>query len=85
MTTLEESNATASRVLKELPQADWAHIGTHGFFNSFGMEREDRQRKSTLENWTFHVVGLPRTSAEYGTRRPLAYTGLVLAGANGAL
>jgi CHAT domain-containing protein/Tfp pilus assembly protein PilF len=82
---LSGRDADVSRLLRELPQARLAHLATHGFFNQKEFQREQQRalqqstellRSGTIES---ERVGL-RIST--GASNPLAYTGLVLAGAN---
>jgi tetratricopeptide (TPR) repeat protein/CHAT domain-containing protein len=85
ITPLSGPAATAARLLAELPKARFAHLATHGFFDEGRLTEEHRRQRAELERlrrgYTFSEGrNLPRVGL--GTRSPLAYTGLVLAGAN---
>jgi CHAT domain-containing protein/tetratricopeptide (TPR) repeat protein len=69
------AEASARRVLAELPGARYAHFATHGFFAG----REFRSALQVDEG-EFHRDGHERASA--GARNPLVLSGLVFAGAN---
>jgi CHAT domain-containing protein len=56
-------------------------LGTHGFFNAEGLLRERRQHEQLLRSWDFRS-GRSGVPSGWGRRSPLAFTGLVLAGAN---
>jgi CHAT domain-containing protein len=85
LTPLTGADATASRLLAELPRARYAHLATHGFFDEAGLSAENRERKKQLDklraSYEFKK-GRVTGRAGLGARNPLAYTGLVLAGAN---
>jgi serine/threonine protein kinase/CHAT domain-containing protein/WD40 repeat protein len=74
-TSLTKSDASAERVLAELPKARYAHLATHGFF-------ADPSFRSVLQldPGLFEVRGLERVGA--GALSPMVLSGLVLAGAN---
>jgi CHAT domain-containing protein len=78
---LEGSAASSARLLEELPRARLAHLATHGFFNERAFRAERGRREEQLRTWQFQT---DRTTglAGGGAKNPLAYTGLVLAGAN---
>jgi CHAT domain-containing protein len=82
---LADRNAGVLRLLRELPQARLAHLATHGFFNEreFRREQQRAQQQTTdllrSQDLLTDQVGLRITA---GAASPLAYTGLVLAGAN---
>jgi CHAT domain-containing protein len=78
--TLDRSTATPQRLRAELPKAVFAHLATHGFFAEAALAEEKRQIQKQLENYQFQMekVTLP---VGLGAQSPLAYTGLVLAGA----
>jgi CHAT domain-containing protein len=69
------TDASARRVLAELPRVRYAHLATHGFFAG----REFRSALHIAES-DFHRDGHERASA--GARNPLVLSGLVFAGAN---
>jgi CHAT domain-containing protein len=68
-------DASAARVVAELPKARWAHLATHGFFADptfrSAFQLDERMYESTT-----------RDRATPGARSPLVLSGLVLAGAN---
>lgn len=78
---LSGSNASTTRVLHELKSARRFHIATHGFFELAKFRDEIRRAEQQVKDWQ-----LPRSGATLpvglGTRNPLSYSGLVLAGAN---
>jgi CHAT domain-containing protein len=85
VTALTGAAATAARLVTELPKARYAHLATHGFFAERELSAEHKRQQQELErlrqSYAFTAErGLPRVGL--GTRSPLAYTGLVLAGAN---
>jgi CHAT domain-containing protein len=77
---LAGAEATPERLRAELPKAVFAHLATHGFFAEAALAEEKRQIARQLENYRFQEnrVTLP---VGLGAQSPLAYTGLVLAGA----
>jgi CHAT domain-containing protein/tetratricopeptide (TPR) repeat protein len=78
---LRGAEATPERVRAELPKARFAHLATHGFFAEDLLAAEKRQIEEQLKKrYEFQVdrVTLP---VGLGAQSPLAYTGLVLAGA----
>jgi CHAT domain-containing protein/tetratricopeptide (TPR) repeat protein len=72
--TLQGTEASTARLLRELPRARWAHIATHGFFANPRI-RSILQPDPRL----FAFRGRQRAA---GLRNPLVLSGLVLAGAN---
>jgi CHAT domain-containing protein/tetratricopeptide (TPR) repeat protein len=74
--TYRGTEASTSRLLRDLPKARWAHLATHGFFadqrlrSILQLSEQDYTRASRGER-----VGV-------GARSPLVLSGLVLAGAN---
>jgi hypothetical protein len=74
-TSLTKSDASAERVLAELPKARYAHLATHGFF-------ADPSFRSVLQldPGLFETRGLERAGA--GALSPMVLSGLVFAGAN---
>jgi CHAT domain-containing protein len=81
VTVLNETAASVSRLLRELPQARVAHLATHGFFNERAFREEQAREAELVKNYAFQM-DRQLTLAGQGARSPLAYTGLVLAGAN---
>jgi tetratricopeptide (TPR) repeat protein len=74
---LQHQEASSGQLLRELPQARWAHLATHGFF------AEPRFRSVLqVDEKAFERLG--RDRAAPGARNPLVLSGLVLAGANRA-
>jgi CHAT domain-containing protein len=81
VTVLDQAAASVGRLLRELPQARMAHVATHGFFNERTFREEQEREVELVRNYAFapdRQLVLPGQ----GARSPLAYTGLVLAGAN---
>jgi CHAT domain-containing protein len=71
------SEAGTGQLLRDLPQARWAHLATHGFF-------ADKRFRSVLQadEKQFALARFGRERAAAGARNPLVLSGLVLAGAN---
>jgi CHAT domain-containing protein len=83
---LEGKDASVPRLLSALPQARLAHLATHGFFNQkeYRLERK-RARKQASDLLRSQDLMLDQQQGRRitaGAQTPLAYTGLVLAGAN---
>jgi CHAT domain-containing protein/Tfp pilus assembly protein PilF len=78
---LEGTGASTARVTAELPRARLAHLATHGFFDAQLLEEERRLEQQQLRHWHFDP-GRPTEASGQGARNPLAFCGLVLAGAN---
>jgi len=74
---LQGATATTAGVLRELPQARWAHFDTHGFF-------ADPSVRSVLGPDPDPLHRLKREGPAPISRNPLVLSGLVLAGANRA-
>jgi CHAT domain-containing protein/tetratricopeptide (TPR) repeat protein len=74
-------DAATARLAEELPRARLAHLATHGFFHAELLAEERRRAVEQLADWTFRL-DRPTELVGQGTRNPLAYCGLVLAGAN---
>src|SRR5262249_31631622 len=73
---LARSSATVANGSATLPRARYAHLGTHGFSDSERFHQEE-QRRSRWRAGT--DTGVAPTVA--GQNNPLAYVGLLLAGA----
>jgi CHAT domain-containing protein/Tfp pilus assembly protein PilF len=84
LTALGGADATAARLRRELPQARYAHLATHGYFDEPALSRERRQQAEQLDRLRHYEFHLDRTTARagLGARSPLGYVGLALAGAN---
>src|SRR5262249_33943327 len=78
--TFSGERATVASILAELPKAQYAHFATHGFFEEELLAQERKRVADQLKNWEFRSEGTK--SIGLGSRNPLSYTGLVLAGAN---
>ena len=77
------AEAGTARLLRELPRARLAHLGTHGFFNEKEFRAEQRRAEDAIRGWRFSMEGPSGLAgAGAGATSPLSYTGLVLAGAN---
>ncbi|MFL5339085.1 MAG: CHAT domain-containing protein [Gemmataceae bacterium] len=72
--------ATAPALLAELPRARYAHLATHGFAANKEFAAEHRREAELPHRWTFQPGGTAAVPSVYN--RLLAYSGLVLAGAN---
>jgi CHAT domain-containing protein/tetratricopeptide (TPR) repeat protein len=89
---LSGADASAARLLAELPQARYAHLATHGFFAEAELTAEKRRAAQQVKDWAGLMerqlhdpaarTAAPTERVVSGQRTPLAYTGLVLAGAN---
>jgi tetratricopeptide (TPR) repeat protein len=74
-------DAGTARLATELPQARLAHLATHGFFDEQLLQDERRLEQAQLQGWHFDPAR-PTLPLGEGARNPLAFCGLVLAGAN---
>jgi CHAT domain-containing protein/tetratricopeptide (TPR) repeat protein len=89
---LSGADASAARLLAELPTARYAHLATHGFFAEAELTAEKRHAAQQVKDWAGLMerqlhdpaarTAAPTERVVSGQRTPLAYTGLVLAGAN---
>jgi CHAT domain-containing protein/tetratricopeptide (TPR) repeat protein len=73
--------ASTAQLLADLPKARYAHLATHGFFAAEQLSEERRRLLGQLKTWEYRP-GQVTQGVGVGVRSPLAYTGLVLAGAN---
>jgi CHAT domain-containing protein/tetratricopeptide (TPR) repeat protein len=71
------SDASTLQILRDLPQARWAHLATHGFFAA----PRSAERQALIDE-RFFTLGRGGERHGVGARNPLVQTGLVLAGAN---
>jgi CHAT domain-containing protein len=84
-TNLAGSDATTARLLKELPQSRYAHLATHGFFDEKHLSEERQRLAKQFQDFRLNYQFDQNRTTQFGgqaLRSPLAYTGLVLAGAN---
>jgi CHAT domain-containing protein len=68
-----------------MPQARYAHLATHGFFDQDRLTEERQRLAQQLQDFRLAYQFDPKRTTEFGgqaLRSPLAYTGLVLARAN---
>jgi CHAT domain-containing protein len=81
--SLTGAAATTTAVLSELPKVRFAHLATHGFFAERKFTAEYFRQKQAKERFRGGLADrMDESSAGLGIRNPLAYTGLILAGAN---
>jgi CHAT domain-containing protein/Tfp pilus assembly protein PilF len=78
---LSSAEASADRLLAELPKARFVHLATHGFFKEKEFLQEERRRERLWQEWKFQT-GTITERVGLGARNPLALAGLLLAGAN---
>jgi len=71
------ADANTAQLVKDLPDARWAHLATHGFFAA--PESTEREHLVRPDDFLIGVRGERRGAA---ARNPLTLSGLVLAGAN---
>jgi CHAT domain-containing protein/tetratricopeptide (TPR) repeat protein len=72
------ADATVKRLVEDLPRSRFAHLATHGFFDSERFHDDMKRRLARLDEWRFQP-GRATVLPGLGERSPLAYTGLVLA------
>jgi CHAT domain-containing protein/Tfp pilus assembly protein PilF len=78
---LSGAEASTARLVQEMPQARVVHLATHGFFAQSAFLEEKRREAQLLKDWQFEA-GRTTEAVGLGARNPLAFAGLVLAGAN---
>ncbi len=78
---LEKASATVQRVCEELPRARFAHLAVHGYFDEKGLKAEKQALAQLLRQGPLDL-DRPLPAVGRGSLSPLAYTGLVLSGAN---
>lgn len=77
-TKLSNRNATAAKLLAELPKATYAHLATHGEFRSQELVAAKIAAKIAAErNWELRDFG--DTAMSIAAKNPLTYVGLVMA------
>jgi CHAT domain-containing protein/Tfp pilus assembly protein PilF len=79
MLRLDHAEASASRILSELPNTRWAHFATHGFFADPEFRSALRLDKRAFEE---RELSGSQERITVGARNPLVLSGLVFAGAN---
>jgi CHAT domain-containing protein/Tfp pilus assembly protein PilF len=79
--TLTGAAATPERLRAELPKARFAHLATHGFFAEDALNAEKKQIAEQLQKRYEFSMDRVTERVGLGAQSPLAYTGLVLAGA----
>jgi CHAT domain-containing protein len=73
---LSKSRADIQQLTEALPQARYAHLATHGFFNEKELAAEKSRAAELVRDWQQSEWGMQRRVA---AKNPLAFTGLVLA------
>jgi CHAT domain-containing protein len=81
-TVLRGAAATPRRVEEALRGVRYALLSTHAFFDEQRFGEEQQRRERQLRGWVFNPAQ-PGGAPGLGLRNPLAYSGLVLAGAGG--
>jgi len=78
---LDKASALPERVLKELPQVQYAHLATHGFFDQALLTVDQMRLQKHREKLRKGELTLEQSNqcVGLGLRSPLVYTGLVLA------
>jgi serine/threonine protein kinase/CHAT domain-containing protein/tetratricopeptide (TPR) repeat protein len=78
---LQQGEARWDNLKEALPRARYAHLATHGFYDAKALRLEQQRLADQWKRWQFGADP-EYVRAGQGTRSPLAFTGLVLAGAN---
>jgi tetratricopeptide (TPR) repeat protein/CHAT domain-containing protein len=78
---LSAADASVQRLLAELPKAHFVHLATHGFFKEQDYRDEEQRQERLWRDWKFQA-GTVTERVGLGKGNPLAFAGLVLAGAN---
>jgi CHAT domain-containing protein len=73
--TLSGADATAARLLAELPAVRYAHLATHGFFDAQALTAERKRAEQIARARRFG-----EETRAVAVQNPLGYVGLVLAG-----
>ena len=81
VTAYSRSKASRDAVRSALSRVDIAHLATHGFFDEQALSVERKRSTEQLVNWQY-AAGQTTERIGVGSRSPLGYVGLVLAGAN---
>jgi CHAT domain-containing protein len=74
------TEASTTQLLRDLPEARWAHLATHGFFADPRFRSVLQDDKDFARRMYTHGEVFERAGA--GARNPLVLSGVVLAGAN---
>jgi len=77
---LSGSEPTVTRLLAELPKARYAHLATHGFFAADRLAADRKRQEQLVQHWDGPAD--PEKQRLIAGGSSLAYTGLLLAGAN---
>jgi len=81
LATLSGAAATSSAIRESLAKVRYAHLATHGYYDSKASAAERRRQDDVRSKWSLSAGSTPI----YGSQRqPLGYTGLVFAGSNDA-
>jgi CHAT domain-containing protein/Tfp pilus assembly protein PilF len=81
VTLLQKGEARWDQLKAWLPQARYAHLATHGYYDAKALALEQQRLQAQMKNWQAGADQEPIRAGQ-GARLPLAFTGLVLAGAN---
>jgi CHAT domain-containing protein len=76
---LRGSAATSAELQKRLPQARYAHLATHGYFDADAVTADQQRLRQQLEALHLRECRTERLGLR---QHPLGYVGLALAGAN---